>query len=121
MANWKTPRPLENRLEVDRRKHPNQLYALHVAQLNIFVERIRDSKYGDMSVPWFDPAGAGVNARVLMLLQDPSKIAEGKKKKEQVLYPLTILIEQQIIRLILEIKPTYFQVNYFIGILCLGQ
>jgi uracil-DNA glycosylase len=75
MANWKTPRSLESRLEIDRRKRPNQLYATHVSELNKFAERIRESKYGDRSVPWFDPAGAGVNARVLMLLQDPSETA----------------------------------------------
>ncbi len=76
MTNWKTPRPLENRLEVDRRKRPNQLYASHVIELNKFVETIQESKYGNMSVPWFDPVGAGINARVLFLLQDPSNVAE---------------------------------------------
>jgi hypothetical protein len=76
MRNWKTPRALGSALEVDRRKRPNLLYAPHVAELNKLVERIRVSKYGDTSVPWFDPTGAGINARVLMLLQDPSKVAK---------------------------------------------
>jgi len=76
MPEWKTPRPLGNLYEVDKRKRPNQLYASHVEELNKLVERIRESKPGDDSVPWFDPAGAGVNARVLILQQDPSEVAE---------------------------------------------
>jgi uracil-DNA glycosylase len=75
MPNWKTPRALGSALEVDRRKRPNQLYATQVAELNKFVVRIKSSER-DESVPWFDPSGAGVNARVLFLLQDPSNAAE---------------------------------------------
>ena len=76
MANWITVRPLENPLEVNRRKNPSQLYASNVLSLNKLVEEIRKSKNGDKSVPWFDPKGAGINAKVLMLLQDPSNIAK---------------------------------------------
>jgi len=81
MTKWKTHRPLENSSEVDRRKRPNLLYAPHVAELNKLVERIRQSKVGDDSVPWFDPVGAGVKARVLILAQDPSAVAAGKTEK----------------------------------------
>ncbi|NPV57011.1 MAG: uracil-DNA glycosylase [Anaerolineae bacterium] len=75
MVKWKTPRPLANRFEVDRRKLPNQLYASHVQVLNKFVEEIANSRYANASVPWFDSAGGGVNARLLFLLQDPSDTA----------------------------------------------
>ncbi|MEL7658767.1 MAG: uracil-DNA glycosylase [Bacillota bacterium] len=74
MAKWKTPRLLESRLEVDRRKRPNQLFVTHVSILNKFVQEKKELLHNE-SIPWFDPAGAGINARVLFLLQDPSDTA----------------------------------------------
>lgn len=77
MANWLTPRILANSSEVKKRLHPDQLFAPHVYPLNNLVEKINKSEYGDNTVPWFDPFGAGINAKVLFLLQDPSNAALG--------------------------------------------
>jgi uracil-DNA glycosylase len=75
MAIWRTPRPLGNPLNVSDRKKLKNLYANHVAPLNQLVDRIRTSDHGDDTVPYFDPAGAGINALVLILQQDPSRVA----------------------------------------------
>jgi uracil-DNA glycosylase len=42
----------------------------HVAPLTAFVRRLRE-ELGEESVPWFDPTEAGVEARILLLLQSP--------------------------------------------------
>lgn len=47
----------------------------HVAPLNALARRIRRAHGADPTVPWFDPLGAGIHARVLLLLQDPSEVA----------------------------------------------
>ncbi|MBL4810659.1 MAG: DUF1572 family protein [Phycisphaerales bacterium] len=46
----------------------------HVRPLN---ELVRNWNAEGMSVPWFDPIGGGVDAKVLFLLQDPGKMADG--------------------------------------------
>ncbi len=53
----------------------------HVAPLNDFVRDIRSETGGE--VPWFDPAGGGVMARALVLLEAPgarSTSATGPRK-----------------------------------------
>ena len=42
----------------------------HVAPLTAFVRRLR-AELGEETVPWFDPTEAGVEARILLLLQSP--------------------------------------------------
>ena len=80
MADWKTPRPLGCPSKLKDRAKPENIYAPRVDPLNQLVDRIRVSKHGDDTVPYFDPAGAGINARVLILLQDPSKVAAEETK-----------------------------------------
>jgi hypothetical protein len=75
VAKWRTERPLENPAEIRRRLAPAQLFAPHVAPLNRVVERLRELPEDGSTVPWFDPAGAGVDARVLVLGRDPSRVA----------------------------------------------
>lgn len=77
MANWLTPRLLADKSEVIKRKQTNHLFASHVYPLNKLVEKINKSEFGNDTVPWFDPSGAGINAKVLFLLQDPSNTALG--------------------------------------------
>lgn len=62
-----------NAEEVDRRR--SQLRDPHVVELTDYVERVRVAHGDDATVPWFDPAGGGVHARVLLLMQDPSEVA----------------------------------------------
>ncbi len=49
----------------------------HVAPLTDFVERLRASRGRGEAVPWFDPADAGVHARVLLLYEAPGARAVG--------------------------------------------
>lgn len=46
----------------------------HVAPLTGFAERLQDKHPGEL-VPWFDPAEAGADARILVLLRAPHKTA----------------------------------------------
>lgn len=50
----------------------------HVAPLTAFVERMRAER-GQDAVPWFDPTEAGVNARILLLLEAPGARAATKR------------------------------------------
>ena len=68
-----TPRPLTNPLEIQRRL--GLLHEPHISKLTQLVEQIRKAEQ-NFSVPWFDPMGGGVNAKVLLLLQDPSDTAQ---------------------------------------------
>lgn len=49
----------------------------HVAPLTEFVERLRAARGGGEALPWFDPADAGVHARVLLLYEAPGARAVG--------------------------------------------
>jgi hypothetical protein len=55
----------------------------HVAALNDWVAatcaRPELPAGAGATIPWFDPESAGVNARVLVLLQDPSAVASGNR------------------------------------------
>lgn len=46
------------------------LAAPHIAPLTAFVRRLRE-QLGEETVPWFDPTEAGIEARILLLLQSP--------------------------------------------------
>jgi uracil-DNA glycosylase len=56
------PRELERKVAL--------LHEPHVAPLTAFVERLRALRGGE-AVPWFDPTEAGVEARILFLLEAP--------------------------------------------------
>lgn len=43
----------------------------HVASLNEMVRDINRERADDHAAPWFDPAGGGVDADVLLLLECP--------------------------------------------------
>lgn len=56
------PRELERKVALLREPH--------IAPLTAFVERLRAERGGE-AVPWFDPTEAGVEARILFLLEAP--------------------------------------------------
>lgn len=66
---------MEDPAEVRRRLAPEQLFAAHVAPLNRIVGELRLLPGDGTAVPWFDPAGAGIHGRLLVLAQDPSRVA----------------------------------------------
>lgn len=49
----------------------------HVAPLNAWVRELRVACGGGESVPWFDPAGGGIHAPIVMLLEAPGSRAVG--------------------------------------------
>jgi len=64
------PRAHRDRREIERKR--TLLEEPHVAPLTQFVRRLRQQRGGD-SVPWFDPTEAGVNARILLLFENPGR------------------------------------------------
>jgi hypothetical protein len=64
------PRAHRDRREIERKR--TLLEEPHVAPLTQFVRRLRQPRGGD-SVPWFDPTEAGVNARILLLFENPGR------------------------------------------------
>ncbi len=71
----RTSRTNRDFAEVARKR--SLLHEPHVAPLTGFVERLRAQHGGGESVPWFDPTEAGVNARILALLEAPGPKATG--------------------------------------------
>jgi hypothetical protein len=67
------PRAHRDRREVGRKRV--LLEEPHVAPLTQFVRRLRQQRGGD-AVPWFDPTEAGVNARILLLFENPGRRAD---------------------------------------------
>ncbi|NOJ60898.1 PDDEXK nuclease domain-containing protein [Arthrobacter sp. 260] len=66
------PRAHRNRAEVERKL--SLLDEAHVKPLNDWVRdlnRARATSASESVVPWFDPSGGGINARVLFLLEAP--------------------------------------------------
>ena len=53
------------------------LHEPHIAPLTAFVVQLRDQHGGGESVPWFDPTEAGIDARILALLEAPGAKATG--------------------------------------------
>ena len=49
----------------------------HVAPLNAWVRELRVARGGSESVPWFDPAGGGIHAPIVMLLEVPGPRSVG--------------------------------------------
>lgn len=70
-----SPRFTPANIEARRAK----IFAPHVRKLNQWVERARTHPRlppgAGATIPWFDPRGGGVTARVLFLMQDPSEVA----------------------------------------------
>ena len=78
------PKGLRDSAERERRLA--RLREPHIAPLTAYVTRLRALRGGGESVPWFDPAGGGVHARVLLLLESPGPMAtsqalENKKRR----------------------------------------
>jgi hypothetical protein len=51
----------------------------HVAPLNDLVREINGERQGGFTTPWFDPDGAGVDARVLLLFESPGAGCSGER------------------------------------------
>lgn len=76
-ASAATPRadhPRSNREPGELERKFALLRSPHVAPLTDFVERLRATK-PEAAVPYFDPTEAGVNARILLLLEAPGRRA----------------------------------------------
>jgi len=74
------PRPSAPKLFADPaavRAREARLHDPHVAELTQLVERIRASRGGGNSVPWFDPESGGRHAEVLLLFEAPGARAVG--------------------------------------------
>jgi uracil-DNA glycosylase len=63
------PRAHRNRAVVEWKL--SRLDEPHVAPLNRFVRELRGRDRAERRVPWFDPAGGGIHAPVVMLLEAP--------------------------------------------------
>ena len=74
----RTDRPRANAEPDEIARKIALLEAPHVAPLTDYVRRLRASRGGDESVPWFDPTDAGVDARILVLLEAPGRRATAK-------------------------------------------
>ncbi len=70
----RTDAPRTNRDPAEVRRKLSLLRAPHIAALTEFVERLRASK-PNAAVPYFDPTEAGVEARILLLLEAPGRRA----------------------------------------------
>ncbi len=78
-ARPRTDRPRTNREPGEVARKLALLDSPHVAPLTDFVRRLRASRAGDESIPWFDPTDAGVRARILLLLEAPGRRATAKQ------------------------------------------
>jgi uracil-DNA glycosylase len=74
----RTDRPRANREQAEIERKLGLLDLPHVAPLSDYVRRLRASRGGDESIPWFDPTDAGVDARILLLLEAPGRRATAK-------------------------------------------
>lgn len=70
MAQQAAPRSHRSRAAVQEKM--NHLKDAHVYPLNDMVRELNESREDDGRAPWFDPADAGINAKVLFLLECPS-------------------------------------------------
>jgi uracil-DNA glycosylase len=66
----RTDAPRTNRDPKEIERKIALLHEPHAAPLTEFVERLRESR-PDAAVPYFDPTEAGVEARILLLLEAP--------------------------------------------------
>ena len=69
----RTDEPRSNRDPAELERKLALLHEPHVAPLTAFVERLREERGGDDTVPWVDPTEAGVEARILLLLHAPGR------------------------------------------------
>jgi hypothetical protein len=67
------PECLESRLE--RLRDP------HILPLTEYVDRLRATLPDPQGVPYFDPADGGVNARVMLLLEAPGRMAAANSRR----------------------------------------
>ena len=67
------PRAHRDRREVERKL--TLLEEPHVVPLTALVRRLRD-QHGPDSVPWFNPTEGGVDARILLCLENPGRRAD---------------------------------------------
>ena len=75
----RTDRPRTNAEPEEISRKLALLDAPHVAPLTDYVRRLRASRKGDESIPWFDPTDAGVDAPILVLLEAPGRRATAKQ------------------------------------------
>lgn len=68
----RTDRPRTNRDPAELERKFSLLRKSHVAPMTEFVERLREAKPG-AAIPYFDPTEAGVEARILLLLEAPGR------------------------------------------------
>jgi uracil-DNA glycosylase len=68
----RTDAPRTNRDPAEIERKVSLLREPRIARLTEFVERLRASKPG-AAVPYFDPTEAGVDARILLLLEAPGR------------------------------------------------
>jgi uracil-DNA glycosylase len=68
----RTDQPRTNRDSAEVARKLSLLREEHVAPLTRFVGRLRESK-PEAAVPYFDPTEAGIEARVLLLLEAPGR------------------------------------------------
>lgn len=74
----RTDAPRTNRSSVERERKRKLLYEPRIEPLTTFVDALRAERH-DRTIPYFDPTGAGVDARILALLEAPgSRAALGK-------------------------------------------
>jgi hypothetical protein len=66
-------KPRSNRDPAELERKRALLHEPHIAPLTAFVERLREQRGGDATVPWVDPTEAGVEARILLLQQAPGR------------------------------------------------
>jgi uracil-DNA glycosylase len=71
----RTDRPRTNREPAEIARKLALLEAPHVRPLTLYVRRLRASRGGDESIPWFDPTDAGIDAPILVLLEAPGRRA----------------------------------------------
>lgn len=72
VATPRTDTPRSNREPQEVERKLSLLQASHVAPLTAFVERLR-TEMPEAAIPYFDPTEAGVNARILLLLEAPGR------------------------------------------------
>lgn len=75
----RTDRPRSNSEPQELERKLSLLGEPHVRALSDYVRRLRAGRPRDDSIPWFDPTEAGVNARILLLLEAPGRRATSEQ------------------------------------------
>jgi uracil-DNA glycosylase len=69
------PEPKSLRNEATRTARHASIHQPHVVDLNGFVATLRSRKGAGYQIPFFDPFDGGVNARALLLMEAPGRMA----------------------------------------------